>query len=203
MKIKLFSDSIYEQNSYLIESKEKGIIIDPGMNGKDILEYIDLNHISIIAILLTHGHFDHIRDIRLLTKDNNIPIYIHLNEIDLINQNSFTYANHYRDSFVLKKNQEIHAFSDRDILQFDDLIFRVYHTPGHTTGSSIFELNQNLFVGDTLFPQGIARTDLFTGSLKELRNSLTLIFKTFSQNTTIYPGHNQIIKLKDISKILP
>ncbi len=204
MKIKQFSANLYEQNSYLIEFKNNhAIIIDPGMNGVELNDYLSTNQLILDRIFLTHSHFDHIFGIRLLKKDHHFVLSLHLAEKDFINQNHFNYASYYQETFQLPKSIIVECFKDQDEFFFDDFILKVYHTPGHTIGSSIFQIQNHLFVGDTLFTSGIARTDLFTGSSKDLKKSLTMIFEHFSSSTMIYPGHNQPKRLKDIQKILP
>ena len=203
MKIIPFQDPRFEQNSYVLETKNALLVIDPGMNGLEILSYLQTKERNITAVLLTHGHFDHIRDIRLLSNHYTFPVYLHSSELDLVNLPDFNFATAFQDSFVFKKTQEIIPFDDREQLSFEDINVKVFHSPGHTRGSSCFCVGNHLFTGDTLFAEGYGRTDLLTGSMKDLRISLLKIRESFSSSVMIYPGHNDSKKLKDIVMMLP
>ena len=77
MKPIVFHQNHASINSYLLAYKEECIVIDPGFNGEEILAYIELHQLKLSKVLLTHGHFDHIRDIRLLAKKYSFTVYIH------------------------------------------------------------------------------------------------------------------------------
>lgn len=201
MKIKKFGENPYGQNSYLLIEQMNAIIIDPGMNAPMLIEEIKNKELKLQAILLTHGHFDHIFGIMLLEKEYHVPIYIHEAEAKLFLENDFNYASMFGRKFDLSKDVKITPFKHLDEISISSFKIKVHHTPGHTAGSSCFQIEGNLFTGDTLFSMGVGRTDLMTGNLNALRKSLDYIFSSFSMKTMIYPGHERSNLLKNIEKM--
>lgn len=201
MKIKKFGDNPYGQNSYLLSDYSDALIIDPGMNAPALLEELKNKELKVKAILLTHGHFDHIFGIMLLEKEYPSPIYIHESEAKLFLDNDFNYASMFGRKFDLSKDITIIPFKHLDEINISSFKVKVHHTPGHTAGSSCFQVEGNLFTGDTLFSMGVGRTDLMTGNLNALRKSLDYIFSSFSTKTMVYPGHEQSNLLKNIEKM--
>jgi glyoxylase-like metal-dependent hydrolase (beta-lactamase superfamily II) len=200
MKIITVNDNIAAQNSYLIIQKNEVIIIDPGFNGEAILKILEDKALNISAVLLTHGHFDHIRDLRLLKDKGQYPLYIHELEKDFLSDNSLNGSRYFNGSFALKKDQEVLTFKDNDILSFNDISLQVLYTPGHTKGSCCFLLKNNLFSGDTLFSDSIGRSDLETGSMKDLKKSLQRLNDKISNEVMVFPGHNEQSLMSSIKK---
>lgn len=202
MKITTFNVNEAIQDSYLITDKQNAIIIDPGFNGTELLNCIEAKDCSLQAVFLTHGHFDHIRDLRMVLDKVAVPVYIHESDKRHLSDDSLNYAKAFNHSFVLKKNTRVIPFHDQESFAFEGIRLKVHHTPGHTAGSCCFEIANALFTGDTLFKEGYGRTDLATGSSKAIRESIKKIFSTFSNDTTCYPGHEAKAKLSDIKKNL-
>jgi len=200
MKIIQFGQNEAEQNSYLVIQQSNCIVIDPGFNGVALIQAIQEKGLSLKAVLLTHGHFDHIRDIRKLQEHWMVPLYIHeLDEAFLSNEN-WNGARFFGSNFVIRQSQAIKTFRDGDTLQFDDISIEVWHTPGHTRGSSCFLTQNALFSGDTLFKDSIGRSDLETGSMSDLRNSLTKLSSKVANDTIVYPGHQEKATMASIKK---
>lgn len=195
MKILTFNDNVASQNSYLIIEKEEAIVIDPGFNGESIQNTMERLHLLLKACVLTHGHFDHIRDIKILQEKNSFPVYIHESEKLFLSDSSLNYSSAFGSHFSLKKNAEIITFKHLEELVFNQIKLMVHHTPGHTRGSSCFLIGRALFTGDTLFSDGFGRTDLASGSSKLIYQSLKYIYSHFSNDTTCYCGHGTPEKL--------
>ncbi len=200
MKILTYSDNVASQNSYLVIEKENAIVIDPGFNGEQILSTLKESGLHLKACLLTHGHFDHIRDLKMLLSDVSFPVYIHESEKSFLFDSSLNYSTAFGSGFSLKKNTEIILFKGKEELSIDELSFSIHHTPGHTGGSSCFLFGKTLLTGDTLFSDGIGRTDLATGSSKMIRESIKGIYNHFSNDTLCMPGHGAASKLSQIKK---
>ncbi|MGD9910406.1 MAG: MBL fold metallo-hydrolase [Candidatus Izemoplasmatales bacterium] len=203
MKITKFHANVYTQNSYLVEEQDHCFVIDPGMNGEEILTYIEENHLTMEAVLLTHAHFDHTKGLRNLAKKGAFTLYLHQEEQKYLNDPLFHYAKMFNDSFMAPQKAIISTFKDLDQLLITGINVTVHHTPGHTIGSSCFEIGVYLFTGDTLFVNGYGRTDLLTGSIKDMRKSLDYLYHHFSSQTMIHPGHDESKKLKDVQKLNP
>lgn len=190
MKIEIRTTGFYFTNSYIISNdKKECIIVDPGFSYKAISEYIYKNF-KPLAIILTHGHYDHIDGLEYFKE---LPIYIYKDELDLLFDD---YKNlYYMININNKYNKDdlnIKLLNDLDEINISDFKFKVYHTPGHTSGSSIFLIDDCLLTGDTLFKDSIGRTDLPTGDYDTILKSLDRIFNTFSDNIKVLPGHGEI-----------
>ena len=200
MKIMMLSDNIASENSYMIIQKNDVIIIDPGFNGEAILKIIDDKELTILSVLLTHGHYDHIRDLRVLKDKGTYPLYIHELEQDFLLNNNLNGSHYFNGNFTLKKDQTVLTYKDNDVLSFNEISLQVFHTPGHTKGSSCFLLKNNLFSGDTLFSDSIGRSDLETGSMKDLKKSLQRLSDKISNEVMVFPGHNEQSLMSSIKK---
>lgn len=165
-------------NTYLIKNNQKVLIVDPGSNSEKIIAQISEDE-KVVAIILTHGHFDHIGAVNSVLAKYNVPVYASLNEKSLL-------ADPNKSFYDGQIKKDITYFS-KDF-QVDDFKVIVHHTPGHTAGSVMYEIENHLFSGDTIFKGSIGRMDLPTGSTHDMQNSLAYI-KSLSKDYIIYPGH--------------
>ncbi len=201
MKIKAFFESGDSANSYLLYTDRECVVIDPSEDKKEI-GFIKDNNLKILAILLTHAHYDHILGIKGLQEiDKDIPIYVHHNDLALLQdgRNNLSY-------FTLGKNVtadgNIRFVKEGDILELLDKKIEVIETPYHTMGSVTYKIEDEklLFVGDSLFHLNIGRSD-FPHSDESLIESTLKKFKDLETNYVIYSGHGEISEL-DIEKQL-
>ena len=160
IKIKTFTVGLLQTNCYLVydEAAKTGFLIDPGIFDGRIAREIKKNGIRVKNIINTHGHPDH-------TSGNagfGYPVLIHEG-----------------DGGTLKNG---------DIIREGGISLEVIHTPGHTPGSISLRMGSKIFTGDTLFKDGVGRTDLPGGSGEELINSVKRL-ATFADATEIFPGH--------------
>lgn len=186
--IESFCCGSFFTNCYVISNENKeAIVIDPGMSFSKVYDYIKSKY-EVKAILLTHAHCDHIDGIGYF-KDT--PIYISkLDETLLYDLNLSLYnAFGLRRNFNLS-NLSIKTINDLEILNLIGFNVRCILTPGHTGGSMVFEIENVLFSGDTLFNMSIGRTDFPTGSIEEMTKSLKRILTLYPNDIKIYPGHN-------------
>jgi hydroxyacylglutathione hydrolase len=176
-------------NCYLAcdEESSKCLIIDPGEEADFITTTILENRLSPQAIILTHGHYDHCLASLELKLNFNIPIYLHQKDLFLY-EKAHQSAKHF-SSLNSPKLLKVDKFlSDKDFIAFGDSTLQVIHTPGHTPGSICLYSAPNLFTGDTLFADGVGRTDLSYSSSKDLQRSLQSLSR-LPKETFIYPGH--------------
>lgn len=183
-------------NCYLVSdpNTNEAVIIDPGDEGDFISQNIIDNKLSPIAIILTHGHFDHVLGCLELKLNFNLPIYLHPKDKKLYSSANQS-ALHWLKKKTLKIPPVDQFIKEGDKIKVGDESLAVIETPGHTPGSiCLFDGRQNLFTGDTLFAEGVGRTDFSYSSPLQLTKSLDKIFK-FPPQSVIYPGHGDSITL--------
>lgn len=166
-----------QTNCYIVSCEISGntFVIDPGDSPRKIIDYIQRNEFVPKGIVLTHGHPDHMGGVKLLRGELKVPIMIHP-----------------EDSFMLKMvgiNNADRYLVDGEFLDLGREKLLVIHTPGHTKGSVCIKWENVLFSGDTLFKNGVGRTDLPGGSTKKLEESLKERLFTLPPETVVYPGH--------------
>lgn len=196
MFIKTYAVGALPTNCYLIgknaPSKTKTetfAIIDPGGDADKILNDLQQNHARLSAILLTHGHFDHILAVPALQQAFQIPVYIHREDLEMLKDPLKNLSAPLSQSFSCNISQ-IHLFEDQSVIDCGNLSFTAVHTPGHSKGSSIFLLDQFMFSGDTLFYHEIGRCDCYGGDLGKMYQSLKKI-AALPKNYQIFPGHGE------------
>ena len=172
-------------NSYLlVDDSNNCVVIDPS-KAKVILDYIEANHLNLKAILLTHGHFDHIKGVKYF----NVPVYIHKDDAELLREPKLNCSDRFsREDIVIDATPTL--ISDDEVLNILDEPIKVIHTPFHSMGSVCFYLKDSdaLISGDTLFQYSIGRTDFITSDPSLINSSLAKLMKLPDQ-TVVYPGH--------------
>ena len=186
MGIKKYTIGSFETNTYIITKGNKCVIVDPALSFNLLLD--EIKGYEVVAILLTHGHLDHIDGIGFV----DAPIYI--SSYDLVNLSDYSYSLYSLVGIIPSYNfneLKINTLEDNDIIYFGDFTFKVIHTPGHTKGSVCYLYYDNLFTGDTLFKESIGRTDLPGGSYKDINKSLEKLIHSVNGHVKIYPGHGE------------
>ncbi|MDO5716585.1 MAG: MBL fold metallo-hydrolase [Tissierellia bacterium] len=188
MKILKKNVGIYGANTYILYKQSKrAIIIDCGGDADVISDMVKAHDLEVEAILITHGHFDHITGIPELRKLVDAPVYASEKAKDLLESaDKNLSASSWSGPVTLFCDG---YFKDGDTLEFTDMTVQVMETPGHTEGSVVFYVQDCLFTGDTLFTGSIGRTDLYSGNYDKIVESLRKILIHTPDNTKIYPGH--------------
>ncbi len=181
MLIKTIPVGQLETNCYVVtdESTLDSAVIDPGDESNTILDYLESNHLRCRAILLTHGHYDHVGAVDAIAAETGAPVY--MNERDD--------ARHAADShlpYTLKANGK--SYDEGDVVEIGALRFQVLATPGHTPGGVTLRCEDALFTGDTLFKGSCGRTDLPGGDMMEELRSLRRLCE-LPGDYEVYPGH--------------
>lgn len=191
MRIKTMMLGPIQTNCYLVyhETTKKGIIIDPADWATAIVQECRENGVEPEAILLTHGHGDHILAADGLRQEWKIPVIASETERELLADPSLNLSlalGMPRTS--LKADREVR---DGEVVEAAGFHFQVIATPGHTKGSVCYLEKEEkvLFSGDTLFEQSLGRTDFPTGSAKEIVESITGKLFALPDDTMVYPGH--------------
>ena len=174
-------------NTYYLEIDGEVLIIDPASKSKKLFDL--LKDKKVLGVLLTHGHFDHIRGVDEIYKEYHIPILLHGEDVFLATDESLYQENMKIFGVSGKITSPITSIQE-GIQKIGSFEFEVYHTPGHTMGSVLYRFNDDLFTGDTLFKEGVGRTDLIGGSNRLLKDSLHFI-KSLDPKLIVHPGHDE------------
>lgn len=186
-------------NCYIVEDEEtkETIVIDPAGEVEKIIEMLNILEAKLKYIYLTHCHGDHTGAVVELKNRCGGTILIHRIESENLNNPQIT-LNYYIGipEIELESNSRI---DDNDLIHVGNIEFRVIHTPGHTNGgTSLFcEKEKLLFSGDTLFRGTWGRTDLPTGSLNDIMNSIINKLLILPDDTIVYPGHGKSTMIKE------
>ena len=184
MLIKTLPVGYLETNCYVVtdEATLKCAIIDPGDDSNTILDYVESNNLTPVAIFVTHGHFDHVGALSEVQLQTGAPVY--LSQRELTQESG-------RLKIKLSDTPNIKLYAEGDTVAVGGLEFLVLETPGHTMGSVTLRVEHNstraLFTGDTLFAGACGRTDL-GGDMDMMEASLRRL-SALDGDFEIYPGH--------------
>lgn len=178
-------------NCYVAYEREGGkcFIIDPASNEEQIIRLIKSKGLIPSAILLTHGHFDHIGAADKLREYYSIPLYVHKDDGEMIRSHHANCSMAFTGTSV-ELSQADRLLKDGDVIKLDDEELFVMHTPGHSPGSCVFVGNDLIFSGDTVFKGTYGRYDLPGGDFQALFRSIQKVM-ALNPTMTVYPGHNE------------
>ena len=189
-------------NCYVLAKRSgaDAIIVDPGQRVMGPLRQIlDENHLTPAAVLLTHGHVDHIWSAQKVADMYGCPAYIHPDDrfmlTDPIKDFGPRLAQIAFGALFREPKQVIELDRDGDKVDVGDVTVTVDHTPGHTRGSVVFRVSDGpeevVFSGDTIFRQSVGRTDLPGGSGRDLLGSIVTKLLVLDDDTVVLPGHGE------------
>lgn len=189
MQIKNLTPGGYASNCYLLTEGKTAVLIDCTCPAVALLTALAESNTTLAAILLTHGHFDHMLTMAEIKKKTGAPIYLGRDDADLPadgEKNAFAVFFGFDRTYPVPDR----LLADGEILTFGNLTLTVRETPGHTKGSLIYLTNGQAFTGDTIFAAGYGRFDLYGGDVTELYASLDALGE-LPRDTVIYPGHGE------------
>lgn len=177
-------------NTYFVyrEGSQDAVVIDPADYGEHIYESLQKNGFQVAAILLTHGHFDHIWGCEKLRALSGVKVYVNEAEKDLLGDAKKNISAQAGRACTLNADEYL---KDGDVLELAGITFQMIATPGHTPGGCCYYMEEAgmLICGDTLFEESVGRTDFPGGSMSTLVRSIKEKLFTLPDNTKCYPGH--------------
>lgn len=186
-------------NCYIIvdEISKEAMVIDPASQAERIVEMLEILGAKLKYIYLTHCHGDHTGAVVELQNKYGAKVLIERKESENLKNPAVT-LNYYIGIPDIRLEEDS-RIDDDDLIHLGDLEFKVIHTPGHTGGStSLYCKKENMvFTGDTMFRGTWGRTDLPTGSLVEIIDSITNRLLTLPEDTIVYPGHGKSTMIRE------
>ena len=175
------------------EGESETIVFDPADHGREICEALAGKGLQVKAIFLTHGHFDHIMGVDALRKASGAPVYACAMEKDLLEDPELNGSADVRRSCSVTADRYV---NDNDLVTEAGMTLRVIYTPGHTEGGCCYYFDRAqtggapiLISGDTLFEESVGRTDLPTGDMHDLTESIREKLYVLPDDTQVFCGH--------------
>ena len=162
----------FEVNSYVVHLPEGDLVVDAGAEPEKILGCLKN---PVAAILVTHGHPDHVGVLEELRSETGAPVYMHPKDAE--------------GAGVM----DYEPLEDGQDLELAGATIRVLHTPGHSPGSVTFVVGRDQLVGDLILPGSVGRTDLFGGSWEEIELSIRKVMLLWDEHTRLYTGHGPVL----------
>jgi len=195
---------MFATNCWIISPSEGSecIIVDPGMPdiSRDIQMIIEEHKLKPVAALLTHGHLDHTFSITPLADGYDIPAYIHSEDRRFIADPAGIHGEQFiaqLEAMTFVEPKKVNELKNGATLELLGMKITTIHAPGHTRGSLMFTINDEILIsGDVLFAGSIGRTDLPTGSSKEMINTLKTKVLTLSEDLRVLTGHGPETTIK-------
>lgn len=192
---------LWQANCFLVADRDtsQAIVVDPGQDGAGpVIERLDALGLTCEAVLLTHGHIDHLWSAPDLAEQLDLPILLHPDDHWLWDNPGAGFGatlDALRAQFGLEwdpPSERLEPIKDGQALPFADLGLQVRHTPGHTPGSCVFITDDDepiMLAGDLLFAGSVGRTDFPRGSMDQQNDSLRRVVLPLPDATTVHPGH--------------
>lgn len=190
VNVETFTDLSFGTNSYLVweEGADGAVLIDAGMSVRNILDFLDEKGLALQAVLLTHGHPDHVAGAAEIAGETGADVYLHDVEVKVVEMMPPQLLAMLGIG-ELELPDEFKPLRDGQHLELAGLQIEVLHTPGHSPGSVSFLIENMLFDGDLVFRGSIGRTDFPGGDFDTLLKSVREKVFTLDPETKLYPGH--------------
>ena len=191
---------IFESNTYLCPTSMPGecILVDPGLDATPIDSALAEAELRPVAVLCTHGHFDHVGSADHYQKRFGIPVFLHRADNRTVNS-----ANFLMMAFKIPARIQLPKFEFVESghgMRVGGEDVRWLHTPGHTPGSCVLLIDGSAFTGDTLYRDGIGLVSLPGEDEASLRRSIRGLWSAIPEQTVVYPGHGGSARLGEIKR---
>jgi len=188
-------------NCYIVgsETTREGMVIDPADEAEVIMETVRSLGLKIKYIVLTHSHPDHFAALADVKKATDADVLVHQADADILEMPPIVFFG----ATYPQPPPADRQLEDGDTIELGELKFKVSHTPGHTPGGICLLVDNILFSGDTLFNQGIGRTDFPGGSMEKMMDSLHQKVLTLPDKTIVYSGHGPATTIGDEKRSNP
>ncbi len=183
-------------NTHILYTKDGGeaVVFDCGGDEDRLIEFLGAHDLALKAIILTHGHSDHICGVNGLKAATGAPIIAHEAEKDMLLNPDYNLSSGIG---TMPTTIDVDTYvKDGDVMELICETFTFIHTPGHTFGGMCIMVGDELFTGDTLFKGSIGRTDLYGGNIQTMRKTLERI-KTLPHRLRVHCGHGPSTRLRD------
>ncbi|MGK8424271.1 MBL fold metallo-hydrolase [Staphylococcus epidermidis] len=198
MRISNLTLGIVDTNTYFIENEENVILIDPSSESQKIIKKLNQINKPLKAILLTHAHYDHIGALDDIIEKYQVPVYMSKDEFDFLTDPDKNGSSKFTQYGLSKIESHANPLSlSEGTAEIEGFKFKVLHTPGHSPGSLSFVFNDFAVVGDTLFKNGIGRTDLYKGDYETLIDSIKDKLFELEGDMPLFPGHGPYTTVDD------
>lgn len=211
MLIESFPSAMFATNCWVIapSAGSECIIVDPGMPdvSAEVSEIVSRHKLKPVAVVATHGHLDHTFSIQPIADGYEIPVRIHSEDRRLLAQPQYAHGAEFMatlSAMTFKEPIRVEELRNGDTFSLLDLKFSTIHAPGHTRGSTMFVINDEVLIsGDVLFKGSIGRTDLPTGSHDEMMKTLREKVLPMHDDLRVLPGHGAETTIADERKYNP
>ncbi|HBC4343820.1 TPA: MBL fold metallo-hydrolase [Staphylococcus aureus] len=198
MRISSLTLGLVDTNTYFIENDKAVILIDPSGESEKIIKKLNQINKPLKAILLTHAHFDHIGAVDDIVDRFDVPVYMHEAEFDFLKDPVKNGADKFKQyGLPIITSKVTPEKLNEGSTEIEGFNFNVLHTPGHSPGSLTYVFDEFAVVGDTLFNNGIGRTDLYKGDYETLVDSIQDKIFELEGDLPLFPGHGPYTTVDD------
>jgi len=196
MEIEGFCLGAFRTNCYLVKNRGEAFLVDPGDSAEGLIGYLKQNEVELKAIMITHGHIDHLGAAAKTAEAFSAPILFPEKEMAYLDNRTYplmiqtaAQLESFRD--YLRQSGRSRLLSDGDMLDLCGLEVRCIEVPGHTDHSMVYYIPSEavLFSGDTLFERSVGRTDMYSGAQEDLTRHIRERLLTLPGDTYVLPGH--------------
>lgn len=193
-------NEIFSSNSYILKEKHSDfcLLIDPGLDTQAIDKKLTDLNLKPIAILATHGHFDHIGSVSFFKNKFKIPFYIHEADSKILQSANFYLKIARIDHKIETPKPDVLFKEKKETINIGSIELCIYNFPGHSSGSCIIQHDKYLFTGDIMYKKGLGFNNFPGEDKAKLKRSIQAVFETFSDDSLVLPGHGDSEYLMNI-----
>lgn len=198
MRISSLTLGLVDTNAYFIENDDGVLLVDPSSESAKIIKKLNQINKPLKAILLTHAHYDHIGALDDIVEKYDVPVYMHPEEFDFLQDPVKNGAEKFKQYGMPQVTSDAKPLKlEEGPTDIEGFKFETLHTPGHSPGSLTFVFDDFAVVGDTLFNNGIGRTDLYKGDYETLIDSIKDKLFELDGDLPLFPGHGPYTTVDD------